>query len=206
VKESLGLARAWFDSCNNGHVDCARVAGVLPVRVIDIGKRFPIRTVKLHWTEEDETGHYLALSYCWGGHQSLFTTMTTAQEFTDGILISRIPKTIRDAIHTTYELGLRYLWVDALCIIQDDPEDVSREISKMAQIYQQACLTVSAACASSVKDGFLSRIRRPASASVKLPVTVPGGGEGSIYLQQPYTYSSAKDPIHLRACKSSTDL
>lgn len=167
-----------------------------------MGSRSPVRTVKLHWTEEGETGQYIALSYCWGGKQSLVTTTATAQEYTDGLPVSKIPRTILDAINLTNKLGLRFLWVDALCILQDDPEDVAREVSKMAQIYQEAWVTVSAACAKSVDEGFLQQQRIQSDLALKLPITVRKGVEGFIYLQQPHTYSSVEDPIHLRACKS----
>jgi hypothetical protein len=177
-----------------------RGSHLLPSKVIDVGTRFPIRTVKLHWTEEGESGEYVALSYCWGGSQTLLTTTATAQDFTDGIPTSRIPKTILDAITLTHKLGLRYLWVDALCIIQDDSEDVAREISNMAQIYQNATVTVSAASARSVNEGFLGQ-RNHKFPSVKLPIELPNGLQGSVYVRQPHTYSNVGDPIHLRACE-----
>lgn len=205
VEDSFRLGCEWLHECRHSHLHCGtesmRELRLLPSKVIDIGTRFPIRTIKLHWTEEGETGEYVALSYCWGGSQSLITTTATAQEFTDGIPTSKLPKTIVDAINVTHRLGLRLLWVDALCIIQDDPEDVAREISKMAQIYQEATVTVSAASARSVYDGFLHQTIHK-SPSVKLPIEAGDGLEGFVYLQQSHTPSSVGDPIHLRACKS----
>lgn len=166
--------------------------------MIDVGTHFPVRTVNLYWPEEGEKGRYVALTYCWGGEQPLVTTRKTAQNFTDGIPTSRLPQTLLDAVNLTHKLGLRYLWIDCLCIIQDDAEDVSAEISRMAQIYQEAYVTVSAARARSVHEGFLSPRRVVAEPSVRVSLEHPNF-TGSAILQQLRTYSRANDPIHLRA-------
>jgi hypothetical protein len=66
-----------------------------------------------------------------------------------------LPQTIQDAISVTHRLGIRYLWVDALCIIQDNPIDKSTEINAVGANYKNATLTISAASAASVELGFL---------------------------------------------------
>lgn len=71
-----------------------------------------------------------------------------------------MPKTYHDAILITRHLGIRYLWVDALCIIQDDPEDWRRESAKMRNIYQKSFCTIAAVGAANVNDGILNA--RPA--------------------------------------------
>ena len=174
--------------------------------MIDIGTQSPSRIAKLRWTEEGEVGNYIALSYCWGGKQSFTATKRTVQDFTDGIPISKLPKTIRDAIVVTQELGLRFIWIDALCIIQDDSEDVAREINNMAQVYRKAHLTLSAACARSVNDGFLSCQHVKPLASIKVPLTHEGKESGNIYIHKPETFSHTEDPIHIRACRYSPRL
>jgi hypothetical protein len=72
-----------------------------------------------------------------------------------GIKCEKLPKTLQDAIVTTRKLHLRYLWVDILCIIQDDPVDVTGEINMMPQVYKEAYVTISAECAKNCPDGFL---------------------------------------------------
>ena len=73
----------------------------------------------------------------------------------EGIETAQLPQSLRDAITSTRELGIPYLWIDSLCIIQDSDEDKSVEISKMPQIYKDAVVTLSAAVASDCGQGFL---------------------------------------------------
>ena len=68
-----------------------------------------------------------------------------------------LPQNFQDAILTVRKLQLRYLWIDALCIIQDDPVDWAREAARMNDVYGSAYLTISATSAVSSTDGFLKR-------------------------------------------------
>lgn len=99
---------------------------------------------------------YAALSYCWGHTPQLTTIQTRLPSFIkDGIEISKLPKTLQDAITVTRKLGIPYLWIDSLCIIQDSDDDKAREITKMPQIYKGAITTISAAIARDCDEGFL---------------------------------------------------
>ena len=80
---------------------------------------------------------------------------------------SSLPLTIQDAITVTRQIGIRYLWVDALCIIQDSAEDKAIEISRMAKIYRQSYVTISAANARSSHEGFLAP--KPTPRGLELP-------------------------------------
>ena len=66
---------------------------------------------------------YACLSYCWGTEKHAQTTRATLQQHIHGIEYEGLPRTIKDAIAVTKSLGLNYLWIDALCIIQDDEAD-----------------------------------------------------------------------------------
>ncbi|SJK98413.1 uncharacterized protein ARMOST_01680 [Armillaria ostoyae] len=66
-----------------------------------------------------------------------------------------------DAIMVTHKLGLRYLWVDSFCIVQDSEDDKAREIAQIRRIFRNAYATIVAACAETARDGFLHS-RRPA--------------------------------------------
>lgn len=171
----------------------------MPSRVIDIGVKKPISFVRLHWTEEGKTGDYAALSYCWGGEQPVKSTRATAQDYTDGIRFSKFPKTLQDAMLSVNRLGLRYIWIDCICIIRDDPEDVAREIAKMPQIFQEAFVTISASCARSMHEGFLHARDSTPETRLKLPFKTPKGSIGSIVLEKPRRYSPEQEPISLRA-------
>ena len=89
------------------------------------------RAVELH----DEKGFYAALLYCWGAKQTCVLKLNTLESFKKQLPVVSIPKTFRDAIRCTRELGIKYLWVDAFCIIQDSAEDKVKELASMRKIY-----------------------------------------------------------------------
>ncbi|KAF2197480.1 HET-domain-containing protein [Delitschia confertaspora ATCC 74209] len=199
LDSSYDFIQRCFDQCHNTHGGCTKVTGIFPSRLIDVGSQFPISGVTLYWPAEGESGKYAALSYCWGGQQPLQTTHNTAQDFTDGIIFAQLPKTIQDAIVTTFKLGLRYIWIDCLCIIQDDPEDVTREIAKMSQIFQQAFVTISASSARNVNEGFLDPRTPEIDSRLKLPYQTAEGSMGVVIIERPQMYSPEQEPINLRA-------
>lgn len=100
---------------------------------------------------------YVALSYCWGGPQEVLTTMANRAEHEQrGIELALLPRTIADAVCVTAGLGIRFLWVDALCIVQDDERAKALEIEKMGDIYADATLVLLAGGVTRrVGDGFL---------------------------------------------------
>ena len=73
-----------------------------------------------------------------------------------GISLASLPRTILDAIMVTRNLGMRFLWVDSLCILQDSEDDKIHELAAMGDIYKNATVTIAAGNAESVQDGFLS--------------------------------------------------
>lgn len=103
----------------------------------------------------DLKGKYIALSHCWGKSPVVRTTKDTFHQFTDSIDLGCLNKTFRDTIAVTRSLGIRYLWIDSLCIIQDDASDWEREAGRMAQVYSQAYLTIAASAASDGTQGLL---------------------------------------------------
>lgn len=106
---------------------------------------------------EARTCVYAALSHCWGREPFPRTTTANVTAHTHyGIAWDALPRTFQEAIDFTRRLGLRYIWIDSLCIIQDDPSDWEHESACMATIYQNACLVVSASHASGAHDGLYS--------------------------------------------------
>lgn len=116
---------------------------------------------KLHVSKSNERAHYIALSYCWGDPQTSKTTRANLETHKTGLELKSQPQTLKDAIQVTKELGIRYLWIDSLCIIQDDEADMLRELAHMRLIYQNALLTISAASAAACTDGFLNIRAKP---------------------------------------------
>ncbi|KAM7220111.1 Heterokaryon incompatibility protein (HET) domain containing protein [Rhypophila decipiens] len=85
---------------------------------------------------------YAALSYCWGGHQALTATKLTLEALESGVPSSMLPTCLADAAKLTARLGLSYLWVDALCIVQDDPEELESQLGRLLDIYHGAYVTI----------------------------------------------------------------
>ncbi|KAF8172100.1 heterokaryon incompatibility protein-domain-containing protein [Pholiota molesta] len=100
-------------------------------------------------------------SYVWGGNQTQKTTTANIDAYTHEGINVPLPQTIADAILVTNKLGLRYLWVDALCIVQDSGEDKVHELGIMSQIYRDAYLTISVLSAFRADHGFLPDARGP---------------------------------------------
>ena len=127
----------------------------------------------------------------------------TRSDMLRGIATSALPQTIQDAITVTRKLGLRYLWVDALCIIQDSALDRDTELTKMDRIYQNAQLTKSAASAERSQDGFLAnrlwrRDNRPSTSFLRIPYAYPNGERGNVLLRESYTYYPLKESLNRR--------
>ncbi|KAK3316863.1 heterokaryon incompatibility protein-domain-containing protein, partial [Apodospora peruviana] len=118
-------------------------------------------------------GNYCALSYCWGpkGGKShmLTTTENVDHHLSNGMEVSRLPKTFQDAVVITRELGVRYLWIDALCIIQGDKADWAAESARMADVYGNAYLVIAASGAADPCEGSFSR-RLPSPVAVEVPI------------------------------------
>lgn len=150
-KAAFDRLRNWIDDCdaNHGYCDSAALNPPLPTRVIDVS--VSDRSVAL-WETKGQRGRYISLSHCWGSTPRLKLTEATLEDLKDGIAISYLPKTFCDAIRITKEVGLRYLWIDCLYIIQDDRLDWLREAATMGQVYRNSYLTVSA---SSSVDSYM---------------------------------------------------
>ncbi|KAF2094639.1 HET-domain-containing protein, partial [Rhizodiscina lignyota] len=174
----------------------------LPRRVIDVSKAYP----KVILTQ-GESEPYACLSYCWGGQQNLVTTRANVNEHACGIK-AELPRSIQDAITVTRRLGFKYLWVDSLCIVQDDEGDREGQIELMGEIFANAYVTISAATAKSCQDGFLNE-RSHQSGSRPPPVDVacllPDGREDTIQLHQRGS-ASIREPIHERSWALQEDL
>jgi hypothetical protein len=114
-------------------------------------------------SQSNVSPRYIALSYCWGSHlwtekPTLMTTASSVESMKREICMDDLPQTICDAVAITRRLGVRYLWVDALCILQgsdiEAKADWERESSKMGATYGNAYLTIAAAAAHSVHQGI----------------------------------------------------
>ncbi|KAF4632612.1 hypothetical protein G7Y89_g5514 [Cudoniella acicularis] len=98
-------------------------------------------------------GHYVTLSHCWGKNANPFCLVANNLHIfqKNGIPLKELPKTFKDAIHFAHRLaGVRYIWIDSLCIIQKDEADWLHESTQMYQVYRNSYCNISATAA---KDG-----------------------------------------------------
>ena len=116
----------WKEKCAAEHNHCSPTASEvhrLPSRVIDVGDSTPNSVIRLVETEGNQ-GQYLCLSHCWGKEpMPIKTTKDTIKEKMKPIPEDTLPLTFRHAVMLTRTLGCRYLWIDSLCIVQDDEDD-----------------------------------------------------------------------------------
>jgi hypothetical protein len=176
-------AKSWLDECMQSHPKCQRVSPAsseLPTRVLEISsfRDNEVLSIRLYPNTAREVAPYAALSYVWGGPQAFCTLQSNVGSHSSNISLSTLPQTIQDAVLCAHKLGLKYLWVDSLCIIQDSTEDREREISRMAQIYKNAFVTISAARAKGCHEGFLKTEGRATTDdlrkhSFKVDIAVP---------------------------------
>src|SRR3954468_904454 len=125
--------RQWLHDCYSHHEYCALSrTSFTPTRVIDVGE---VDGLPRLIEPDAQSGHYAALSYCWGKDQSVKTTTGNIENFFKQLPVSELQQTLKDAILTTRELGLQFLWIDALCIIQDSKNDMIKELSRMHELY-----------------------------------------------------------------------
>jgi Heterokaryon incompatibility protein (HET) len=171
-KDCFDKLRFWTKHCLVNHGKCtassSRRVGdeswsptrLLDVRPAGIWDEDRIRVSPR--TERSPDVPYAVLSYCWGSSKFIKLKQDLLELYsTEGIAVEDLPKTLIDAIKVTRELKLRFLWIDALCIIQDSASDWLSEAVTMSKIYKCAFVSISAAASRDVHSG-LFRDRNPA--------------------------------------------
>ncbi|KAK1832945.1 heterokaryon incompatibility protein-domain-containing protein [Podospora conica] len=163
------------EACDSQHEGCQWGSpdspSCLPTRVLDIGDALSGERPRLLVTN-GEHAKYIAFSHCWGGHLPLKTTKDTLASHCEAIPNKDIPPSYRDVIQVARWLGIRYIWIDSLCILQDDSADWDQESSRMSAVYRNAYLTVAATSSRNCTESFLAP-RKTLSAS---PLTVAFNG------------------------------
>lgn len=176
--KSFDLIRTWFNECRVNHTRCSTTISdypidekftKLPTRVIDVSPDEDLDHVILI-ESHGRHGHYAALSHCWGppSKRPLQTTKETLSQHERGIEIKKLPKTFRDAV-VTREIGIRYLWIDSLCIVQQDKAEWNHEVLRMGEIFEKAQVVIAAATAKDSSEGLFMSGRHLTDPIVKLP-------------------------------------
>ncbi|KAK7177750.1 heterokaryon incompatibility protein [Paraphaeosphaeria sporulosa] len=140
------LANKWLRECEDSHTECAtfHLNKTLPTRLLDVGSNND--ELRLVTTESlPARTHYATLSHCWGSKPFFTLTRSNFGDFLESIPFDRLSKTFRDAITAARNLEFQYLWIDSLCIMQQDEKDWQHEASKMSQVYSNSSLNIAAA-------------------------------------------------------------
>ena len=165
--ENVAWMRGILNRCD---AECGLVSAsnFLPTRLIDLGDNDQGGSICLIETSDarlQPSSSYAALSYCWGTEEQaarqLTTTSAVLLQRLDGILFDEMTPVMQDMVKTARALLIRYIWIDALCIVQDDIEDWAHEAERMGSVYANAFVTICAASTSSCLDSFLDRPAAP---------------------------------------------
>ncbi|KAK0667408.1 heterokaryon incompatibility protein-domain-containing protein [Cercophora samala] len=162
ISNSIAMIKKWTSQCVDEHgLRCSRgTPAKLPTRLLKVtGEKIRLvdsRDITL--SEGQPLPAYLTLSHSWGpnSHTQIKATSTNIWVLRRGLSFRQLSKTFQDAVMVTRELGFGYIWIDSLCIIQDDRHDWDRESSMMASIYQNSFLTLSATRCADGHGGFFS--------------------------------------------------
>ena len=172
---SWWIAYLWLQNCTKRHEKC-NTRGTeprrLPTRLIELSPT-PLRNADEDFVKDEPSvihiqprlrlcselpfdTQYFTLSHCWGQLEFMTLTEENLSEVQTRIDITRLTSTFREAIEMTMRLGIRYIWIDSLCIIQNSNEDWRRESRLMGDVYQNALCNIGATKAKNGNDGLFS--------------------------------------------------
>lgn len=161
------IIRNWISACVNRNV-LPGIKGLLPFEHSRCDKNdfkpLPKRVlslqdkkVRLVEVDEGDWGKYACLSYCWGSAKFLRTSTSNLQQHKKGISMQDMPRLFSDVVEVCFKLSIPYLWIDALCIIQDSDTDWAEQASKMAEIYGNSFITIAATAAQDPRSSLFER-------------------------------------------------
>ena len=151
------MARWWFQRCKDDHPHCTPVGysgRKLPKRLLEVGNSSDGLTVKVIETQPLQHIEYMTLSHCWGGTLPMSLLTANLETFKIGIPFPGLPKTFQDAFSVVGWFGIKYLWIDALCIIQDSDDDWAHESGRMRDYYKYSFGTIAPTGASNSSEGL----------------------------------------------------
>lgn len=168
--ESMSQISKWLERCKR----CASrrlsiESSFVPDRLVDADASYPDEIHIIDGRDIAESSRYITLSHCWGNiaeiHDLVCRLMVSRiYEFKKGISLQRLPKTFIDAVAVARSLGIRYIWIDSLCIVQDSKEDWQRNAAVLWKLYASSYLTLAATASRNSTEG-LFRTRAVATLS-----------------------------------------
>ncbi|KAF1840077.1 HET-domain-containing protein [Cucurbitaria berberidis CBS 394.84] len=173
-EQAVTFLRSKLNECLATHAECHHIEPLkeskYPTRLLNLKSPYRSR-VFLEDTSEETKGHYFTLSHCWGGLQPVTLTRGSEQTLRGGINIRDLPKTFREAIYVCRKLDIPYLWIDSLCIFQDDLTDWHAEAASMRQVYASAVCNIAAAGAKDASVGL--RFQHDSMVSDSFEISAP---------------------------------
>lgn len=146
----IELAKNWLSECR-AHHKCQKdpILGhrtVLPTRLLRVDCTTAGLSLRLcyGWDMDDMT-KYLTLSHRWESAAEVTLTKENHDDFLQGIPYASLSNTFQDVLRITLQLGFKHLWIDSLCIIQNDQKDWEIESGRMAWVYRNAVCNLCAA-------------------------------------------------------------
>jgi hypothetical protein len=144
----LDIATNWLKNCIENHGLCKIDNDkTLPTRLISIANDVIRLVITKDWITMPR---YSTLSHAWGQMEFPRLTCENYRSYLNALPVEELPRTFKDAIDISRKLGIEYLWIDSLCIIQNNNADWEKEVALMSSVY--GCSTINIA-ASSATDG-----------------------------------------------------
>ena len=148
---SWELQKNWIRDCSENHPACRSVSGDwMPTRVLDVGNTKCSIVRLIETRPQAVNGPYLTLSHCWGQSEVVKLTTANKDSMHNGIPVPGLPLLYQDAVTVCRRLEIRYLWIDSLCIIQDQELDWAGEKAAMGDVYSNAICNIEASSAVNV--------------------------------------------------------
>lgn len=205
IDELSCLVNGWVNECRSFHdgcfIDDLDELTNLPSRILQLSGSPEAPLIRLIETKGLQ-GRYCALSYCWGPEENwpLRTTSHNIQQHLIDIPFQSLPRTFQDTAVLVRSMGIKFLWIDSFCIIQDSKSDWEAEASKMRDVYRNATLVIQAA-GSGDSTGGLHVTDRPHIAVNRVPYVVNDIVKDSFNLatsmQDPFEFT--REPLSTRA-------
>ncbi|KAI1418813.1 HET-domain-containing protein [Xylaria sp. FL1777] len=196
--EFLQMIRGWMSVCSSKHPH-HEDSGFRPTRLIEITDDVRVRLVvtKGH----PHINSYATLSHCWGKAKTRKLLASNMEASRAGIDISELPTSYKEGIAVCKALGIKYIWIDSLCIIQDSKEDWNREALTMCDVYSNGTINIAAAAAA--ESSHPSFLERDAQLIGTVEVTTKLGSKGlqkyHIMYQGMFTDEVERSPLRQRA-------
>ncbi|ETS86900.1 hypothetical protein PFICI_00728 [Pestalotiopsis fici W106-1] len=152
--ELFDQANKWLLECCADHDCCNTLAETyLPTRLVSLVGGQPRLIITKDMGQPSSQLRYATLSYCWGERAFIQLRTDNIEAFKKGIPTADIPKTFQAAFEIASRLAIDFIWIDSLCIVQNDESDWEKEAEKMQQVYSSSYVTISASSATDVHQG-----------------------------------------------------